>query len=180
MRVTCVIASEIDAPAGIKPIEWRLVTNRSVPDLEATVELIDWYRCRWEIETLFHVLKNGCRVEALQLDSQAKLELALALYLVVSWRIAHVVRLGRIHPNLPADLFFAEVEWTGAYVLNKKKPPKQPPPVRDVVRLIAQLGGFLARKGDGEPGVKSLWLGMARLRDFALTVEHMQGLGHAS
>lgn len=180
VRVTCVIASEIDAPAGIKPIEWRLVTNRSVPDLEATVELIDWYRCRWEIETLFHVLKNGCRVEALQLDSQAKLELALALYLVVSWRIAHVVRLGRIHPNLPADLFFAEVEWTGAYVLNKKKPPKQPPPVRDVVRLIAQLGGFLARKGDGEPGVKSLWLGMARLRDFALTVEHMQGLGHAS
>jgi hypothetical protein len=76
------------------------------------------------------------------------------------------------------NLFFAEVEWTGAYVLNKKKPPKQPPPVRDVVRLIAQLGGFLARKGDGEPGVKSLWLGMIRLRDFALTVEHMRMLGH--
>lgn len=180
VRVTCVIASEIGTPAGIKSIEWRLITNRPVVDLESAVELIDWYRCRWEIETLFHVLKNGCRVEALQLGSQAKLELALALYLVVSWRIAHVVRLGRIHPDLPADLFFAEVEWTGAYVLNKKKPPKQPPSVRDVVRLIGQLGGFLARKGDGEPGVKSLWLGMARLRDFALTVEHMRGLGHAS
>jgi len=178
VRVTCVIASEIDAPTGITPIEWRLVTNRPVLELESAVEMIDWYRCRWEIEILFHVLKNGCRVEALQLDSQAKLELALALYLVVSWRIAHVVRLGRIHPQLPADLFFAEVEWTGAYVLNKKKPPKQPPPVRDVVRLIAQLGGFLARKGDGEPGVKSLWLGMIRLRDFALTVEHMRMLGH--
>lgn len=48
------------------------------------------------------------------------------------------------------------------------------PPVRDVVRLTAQLGGFLARKGDGEPGVKSLWLGMARLSDFALTVKHLQ------
>jgi hypothetical protein len=55
-----------------------------------------------------------------------------------------------------------------------KKPPKQMPPVRDVVRLTAQLGGFLARKGDGEPGVKSLWLGMARLSDFALTVKHLQ------
>jgi hypothetical protein len=180
VRVTCVIASEIEAPTGIKPIEWRLITNRTASTLESAVELIDWYRCRWEIETLFHVLKNGCRVEALQLDSQAKLELALALYLVVSWRIAHVVRLGRIHPHLPADLFFAELEWTGAYVLNKKKPPKQPPPVRDVVRLIAQLGGFLARKGDGEPGVKSLWLGMTRLRDFVLTVEHMRAHGSAS
>ena len=54
------------------------------------------------------------------------------------------------------------------------KPPKQPPSVRDVVRLIAQLGGFLARKGDGEPGVKSLWLGIVRLRDYALTVEHFR------
>lgn len=174
LRVTCVIAREVDAPAGVKPLEWRLLTNRPVLNLESAVELIDWYRCRWEIETLFHVLKNGCRVEALQLDSVAKLELALALYLVVSWRIAHLVRIGRIHPNLPADLFFGETEWTGAYVLNRKKPPKQTPPVRDVVRLIAQLGGFLARKGDGEPGVKSLWLGMVRLRDFALTVAHIQ------
>lgn len=174
LRVTCVIAREVDAPAGIKPLEWRLLTNRPVPNLESAVELIDWYRCRWEIETLFHVLKNGCRVEALQLDSVAKLELALVLYLVVSWRIAHLVRIGRIHPNLPADLFFAETEWTGAYVLNRKKPPKRPPSVRDVVRLIAQLGGFLARKGDGEPGVKSLWLGMVRLRDYVLIVEQLQ------
>lgn len=172
--MTCVIAREVDAPVGVKPLEWRLLTNRLVLNLESAVELIDWYRCRWEIETLFHVLKSGCRVEALQLDSVAKLELALALYLVVSWRIAHLVRIGRIHPNLPAELFFAETEWTGAYVLNRKKLPKQMPPVRDVVRLIAQLGGFLARKGDGEPGVKSLWLGMARLRDFALTVAHLQ------
>lgn len=180
VQVTCLIATEVNPPPGCKAVEWRLLTNRPVLALESAVELIDWYRCRWEIETLFHVLKNGCRVEALQLDSQAKLELALALYLVVSWRIAHVVRLGRIHPHLPADLFFAEIEWTGAYVLNKKKPPKQPPPVRDVVRLIAQLGGFLARKGDGEPGVKSLWLGLSRLRDFAITVEHMRAQGLAS
>ena len=173
LRITCVIAREVDAPAGVKPLEWRLLTNRPVLNLELAVELIDWYRCRWEIETLFHVLKNGCCVEALQLDSVAKLELALALYLVVSWRIAHLVRIGRLHPNLPADLFFAETEWTGAYVLNRKKPPKKPPPVRDVVRLIAQLGGFLARKGDGEP----LWLGMVRLRDFALTVEHLRTQG---
>lgn len=180
LRVTCVIAREVDAPAGVKPLEWRLLTNRPVLTLESAVELIDWYRCRWEIETLFHVLKNGCRVEALQLDSVAKLELALALYLVVSWRIAHLVRIGRIHPNLPADLFFGETEWTGAYVLNRKKPPRQTPPVRDVVRLIAQLGGFLARKGDGEPGVKSLWLGMARLRDFSMTVAHLQAQKEAS
>jgi len=178
VRITCLIAQEIDPPAGIKPLEWRLVSNREVADLDAAVQLIDWYRCRWEIETLFHVLKNGCRVEALQLGSVAKLELALAVYLVVSWRLARLVRLGRIHPEWCADLFFTETEWAGAYILNQKKPPKKPPKVRDVVRLIAQLGGFLARKNDGEPGVKSLWLGIQRLRDFVMGVEHMRSIGY--
>lgn len=178
VHVTCLIATEIEASAGCKPVEWRLLTNREVAGLEDAVELIDWYRCRWEIETLFHVLKNGCRVEALQLGSQGKLELALAVYLVVSWRLARLIRLGRIHPEWSADLFFSATEWAGAYILNKKKPPKTPPTLREVVRLIAQLGGFLARKGDGEPGVKSLWLGIQRLRDFVFGVEHMREIGY--
>ncbi len=54
------------------------------------------------------------------------------------------------------------------------------PPIREVVCLIAQLGGFLARKGDGEPGVKSLWLGLMRLRDYAITVEHLKAHREAS
>ena len=28
------------------------------------------------------------------------------------------------------------------------------------MRLIAMLGSFIGRKGDGEPGVKTLWQGM--------------------
>lgn len=64
IRVTCLIATEINPPPGCKAVEWRLLTNRETADLDAAVQLIDWYRCRREIETLFHVLKNGCRVEA--------------------------------------------------------------------------------------------------------------------
>ena len=79
MPVTCLIALEGETSEDHKPIEWRLLTNRAVTTLDQAAELIDWYRCRWEIETLFHVLKNGCRVEALQLGDVKKLELALAL-----------------------------------------------------------------------------------------------------
>ena len=79
LSVTCVVAKEIDPTTGCKAVEWRLLTNRSVADFADAVELIDWYRCRWEIEIFFNVLKNGCRVEALQLGSVAKLELALAV-----------------------------------------------------------------------------------------------------
>lgn len=95
-----------DAPAGVKPIEWRLLTNRTADTAAAVAELIDWYRARWKIEILFDVLKNACRVEALQLGTIERIERVLALYLVVAWRIAHLMRLERICPNLDAALFF--------------------------------------------------------------------------
>lgn len=173
VSVTCAIAREVGAPAGVKPVEWRLLTNRTVAGFEAVVELIDWYRCRWEIETFFHVLKNGCRVESLQLGHIGQLELALAVYMVVSWRLARLVRL---HPDLDASALFTDEEWQGAYILAKKPIPLTAPTMREVIRQNAMLGGFLGRKGDGEPGVKTLWLGLQRVRDFVVGVEYMRGL----
>lgn len=176
LDVTCVIAQEIGAPPGVRPIEWRLLTNREAHGFEAVVELVDWYRARWEIEIFFHVLKNGCRVEALQLGHIDKIELALAIYLVVAWRLAHLVRLGRTHPDLSACELFSEAEWQGAYLLAEKIPPTAPPTLREIIRQIASLGGFLGRKCDGEPGVKTLWLGFARLRDFVRGIEFMRSI----
>ena len=155
------------ARPGVKPIAWRLLTNRTVETLEDAAELIDWSRARREIELLFLVLKEGCRVEALQLSTVERLERALALFLIVAWRIAQLMRLGRTLPDLDAELFFAPEEWQAAYILSEKPLPKAPPRLNTVVRLIAGLGGFLGRKGDGEPGVKTIWLGLQRVTDFA-------------
>jgi len=132
------------------------------------------YRFRWEIETFVKVLKNGCRVEALQLASVAKIERALAVYMVVAWHLAHLVRLGRAHPDLEATALLTADEWKGAYILAKKPIPVAPPPFREVIRQIAMLGGFFGRKRDGEPGVKTLWLGLQRVRGFIEGVEHMR------
>lgn len=50
LSVTCVVAREVGAPAGAKAVEWRLLTNREVGSHAQAVELIDWYRARWEVE----------------------------------------------------------------------------------------------------------------------------------
>jgi hypothetical protein len=170
-EVTCLIAREIGAPPGVKPIEWRLLTNRLAATLEAVVELIDWYRARWEIEMLFLVFKVGCRVEALQLSTMERIERALMMFLVVSWRIARLMRLGRTVPDLDAALLLETEEWQAAYILAKKPLPKQPPRLNEVLRLIARLGGFLGRKCDGEPGLKTIWLGLQRVMDFAAGIK---------
>ena len=174
VSVCCVIAREIGTPAGLEPVEWRLLTNREASALEEVIELIDWYRARWEIEIYFNILKNGCSVEALQLSTVDRLERALALFMVVAWRIGHLMRSGRTCPDLDAALFFDPDEIRGAYLLTKKKKPPHPLGVNEVLRLIATLGGFLARKGDGEPGVKTIWLGMQRVMDAAATLQALR------
>ena len=168
IEVTCLIASEVNAPQGTKPVLWRLLTNRQASTLEQATQLIDWYRARWEIELFFLILKEGCRVERLQLSDKDRLESALAIYMVIAWRINRLMRLGRTVPELPADLVFEPDEWRAAFILNKKPVPKKMPTLNEVIRLIAQRGGFLGRKGDGEPGAKTLWLG---LQEVAIFVE---------
>ncbi|OYO28920.1 IS4 family transposase [Janthinobacterium sp. PC23-8] len=174
ITATCVIAREIDAPAGIEPIEWRLLTNRTATTVDAVIELIDWYRARWEIEMFFHVLKNACKVEAMQLSHIDNLERALALFMVVAWRVSYLMRIGRICPDLDASLFFDPDEIRGAYLLTKERRPDQPPTLNDVVRLIARVGGFLGRKGDGDPGVKTIWQGIQDVRVAALTIKALR------
>ena len=78
------------------------------------------------------------------------------------------MRLGRTVPELEAALVFEPDEWRAAFILNKKPVPKKMPTLNEVIRLIAQRGGFLGRKGDGEPGAKTLWLG---LQEIAIFVE---------
>ena len=62
LAVTCVIATEVNPPRGVKPIEWRLLTNRKAETLEAVAELTDWYRARWEIG----VSGKGCLIQSVK------------------------------------------------------------------------------------------------------------------
>ena len=127
VEATCIIAREIDAPADVEPIEWRLLTNRSATTSEEVIELIDWYRARWDIEIFFHILKNACKVEAMQLSHIDNIERALALFMVVAWRIAYLMRLGRTCPDIDASHFFDPDEIRGAYLLTKERRPDRPP-----------------------------------------------------
>lgn len=48
LPVTRILAEEIGAPEGEKPVVWRRLTNKAVTTLEEAVEIIDWYRIRRE------------------------------------------------------------------------------------------------------------------------------------
>ena len=172
LEVTAILAREDNPPAGEKAIEWRLLTNREAGTLEQAAELVDWYRRRWLIEIFFRILKSGCRVEARQLASMERLERLLVIYFILAWRILHLVTLGQECPGLPCDVVFDPEEWQAAWmVVHRQKPPPEPPPLGEMVRLVARLGGFLGRKSDGSPGPKAIWEGMEKVRHYAVGIE---------
>jgi len=171
IAVTLVQAKEVNPPKGKSPIIWRLLSNRTVENEEQACELIDWYRCRWEIEMFFDVLKVGCKVEKLQLSSKERIEKALIMAMIVTWRAMYLMRLGRTCPDLPAELIFDSLEWKSSYVLLEKTVPKKVPTLNTVLRNLATLGGFLGRKSDGDPGAKSIWIGFQRIQDCVFGIQ---------
>ena len=169
LRIWSVLAVEIDPPAGIEPLEWMLLTTCRVSCFEEAVEKLGWYAKRWGIEVYHRTLKSGCKIEERQLGSAERIEACLAIDMVVAWRIYHLAKLGREIPDVPCTVFFEEAEWKAlvAYIHKDPIPPAQPPSLRDAMRMAASLGGFLGRKCDGDPGTKSLWLGLQRIDDLA-------------
>ena len=113
--------------------------------LAAAVETVKWYLCRWEVEVYFRIYKSGCRVERLQLEISEHLEPALALYMIIAWRIQSIVMLGRAYPDLPCDVVFDDLEWRTAFVIRHHRPPTTPPRLADMITIIASFGGYLAR-----------------------------------
>lgn len=157
---------EIDPPEGVPPLEWMILTTVPTQSEDEALERLDWYATRWQIEVYHRTLKSGCRIEDRQLGSAKGLEACLAIDLVVAWRIFHLAKLGRETPDVPCTVYFEDAQWKALWVrVNRSTPPQQPPTLNQAMRMVASLGGFLGRKGDGEPGTQTLWRGIQRLDD---------------
>jgi hypothetical protein len=165
-------AVEDKPPPGAEPVCWLLLTTLPVTSFEHVVQCLRWYSYRWLIERYHYVLKSGCRIEQLQLETAERIHRALATYTIVPWRLLWITYLARYHADAPADKVLETHQWQALYctIHHTVLPPPSPPSVHSCVRWIAQLGGFLARRRDGEPGVKTIWQGLRRLHDIAQTL----------
>jgi Transposase Tn5 dimerisation domain len=78
----------------------------------------------------------------------------------------------RAYPEVSCEIVFEPQEWSTLYTMQHHcHPPPTPPPLREMVRSLARLGGFLARQGDGEPGIKAIWQGYQRLHEFIHAID---------
>ena len=164
------LVEEVNPPAGVKPLQWLLLTTLPIDCFADAAQLVRWYTYRWRIERYHFTLKSGCRLEDLQLETPERLRRALALYAMAAARLLHLTYLSRQEPEASCESAVCAEEWEVLWLHFRPEEalPAQPPSLRETMRWIGRLGGFLGRKGDGEPGVKVLWRGLRQLQAMVL------------
>lgn len=168
VRLTFVLVEEINPPPGEKPVRWLLATTLTVETLEEVLRCVQWYAYRWVIERFHFVLKSGCKIEQRQLETVERMERAIPVFSIVAWRLLWLTLQTRETPDAPCTLVLEDFEWKVLWATahpRMRHLPAGPPTLRDAVRSIARLGGFLGRKCDGDPGPQTLWRGLRRLHD---------------
>jgi hypothetical protein len=179
LQLWAVQAQKEHPPTGQKAILWRLLTTVPLANADEAVEKVQWYCQRWQIEVLHKVLKSGCKIEHRQLETALRLRRILIMDLIVAWRILLLSKAARQSPDACSADWLLEKEWKVLWVYMKERPAKDPPTLHQAVRWIGQLGGFIGRKSDGEPGPIVLWRGLQRLHDLVHTWDLLHNVGNA-
>lgn len=168
LEVNVVLVSEARPPKGEPAVEWILLTDLPIETLAQVRQVIQYYCIRWMVEVFFRTLKSGCRAEQRRFEHIDRLLPCLAVYLIVTWRTLYVCRLGRSCPEINCEAVFEPAEWKSVYRVVLGKTPRSPPLLAEMVRLVAQLGGYVNKTRKDPPGPQTVWLGLQRLHDIAL------------
>jgi hypothetical protein len=172
-----VLAREETPTTGERAIEWLLLSTRPIASIDQAHQALRHYSRRWMIERFHYTLKSGCSIEQLQLQRRSALDNAIAVMSIVAWRLLHLSYRARTEPESEASTEFTDEQYAVLLAVATDQQPRRQrgtnraitsEPItrlslRDAVVTIARLGGFLARAGDGDPGVKTLWKGLRRL-----------------
>lgn len=166
VNINVLYVQEINAPKGVKPIDWKLLTSLDITSNADANTIITSYGYRWRIETFHYILKQGCNVESLQLKEEQSLKNAISLYSIMSCRILAMMFISRENPDLPIETIgFTKDQFTILHTYLEENyefkfnAQIKKPTVGNFTALIGMLGGHF-KHNSKYPGIKILWRGM--------------------
>lgn len=171
-QVNVLAITEDAPPVGQKPLEWTLLTSEPVDSPAAAAKVARAYCGRWKIEEWHKGLKTGCHIEDRQIENWDRLDVLLGIYSVIGWRLLVMRDAARAQEPCPTDVL-SDADRAILHRVDPKLPKTASS--RDYLRAIAKLGGFIGRKGDGDPGWITLWHGYTRLCDMRLGFDAAAG-----
>jgi Transposase DNA-binding/Transposase DDE domain len=164
IEVNAVHVFEPDPPAGQQAVDWLLYTTEPASTRRQIEDIVDFYRCRWQIEELNKALKTGCVVQERKLESRDALMTMLALSLPIAVELLALRTLARSDETAPASAILSDDELSALRHISHRPVPAKPT-VQDVLWCVAGLGGHI--KNNGAPGWQVLQRGMEKFVAFA-------------
>lgn len=152
-------AREVNPPRGCTAVQWVIHTSENVSTFDDAWRILEYYEARWAVEEFHKCLKTGCQLEARLYTHANCLEAVAGMLSVLAVRLLQLKAVARLQPDLPAEKI-VPLAWLKMLLALRNKPIFT---VRDFFRHLAGLGGFLMRKGDGEPGWITIWRGLTKL-----------------
>jgi len=121
IKIWVVHVREDNPPANTDRLEWFLLTTINIKSIDDALNCVKWYCLRWRIEDWHRVLKSGCKVEELAHKTAERQKRAVAINMVIAWRIMLMTLLGREAPELPPEVLFSNLEIKVLKAYAKKK-----------------------------------------------------------
>jgi Transposase DNA-binding/Transposase DDE domain len=166
VALNAVLAREVGRPRGTS-LSWMLLTTEPVDTFAQVVDVVRGYACRWRIEEMHRAWKRGaCNVEDTQLRSREATIKWATIHAAVATRAVRLALLARTTPEISAAQEFSQTEIDAVILLRRKRTKFKPgdlPSLGDVVRLIADLGGYTGMSSGGPPGATVISRGLERL-----------------
>jgi hypothetical protein len=177
VQLNAVLAREVNGPRG-GALCWMLLTTEPIDTFEQVVALVRAYTHRWRIEELHRMWKRGgCNVEDTQLRSRDAIIKWATLHCAVAARALRLTQLARAQPDVPATTEFSQAEIDAAIVLRRKRTKRRlgdVPSLVEMVRMVADLGGYTGKSSGGPPGATVIGRGLQRVMIAAEVVEAIQ------
>jgi hypothetical protein len=164
-----VFVKEIGGPNDGTDVEWLLITTLPINTFAEILLVLGYYLARWTVEIYFRILKTGCRVENILLETMHRLKNCLAMYCIIAWRVQYLTYLNRTTPAIPCTAVFTPSEWKSVWtIVTQTDIPKTPPLLSEFMVLLSRLGGYNNRPGERPFGPLPVWVGIRRMMDFAI------------
>ncbi len=152
-----------------QPIVWRLFTTLDVNCLEDAIQIIEFYKRRWKIEEFHYALKQGAKIEKLQLKDLNSIENAITMYSLLACQVMNLRYAITKHPDRPIEDFgFTQKQFMvmSTYLLKKRRIKSLP---KKQCETIEQFGKFIkllatTSNPNKPPGLKSIWMGLKELK----------------
>ncbi len=163
IKTNVLIVEEVTPPKGVQKVCWILYTSLPINTMGAAWQVITDYENRWIIEEYHKVLKTGCVIEEHALRKAERLEPLIGLITVIGTRLLQIKFLGRTDREAKAKTHIPAA-WVRTMELLRPNLNTKSLTVYHFFRELAKLGGFLARKCDGEPGWQKIWKGYRKMQ----------------